>query len=40
MTAAVLFVAALVMCAAAVEYLVTEWRLLVRTLRGMADDAP
>ena len=37
---AILLVAALVTCAAAVEYLVDEWRALLRTLRRAAGDAP
>ena len=39
MTGAVLLVVAMLMFAAAVEYLIDEWRLLVGTLRGLADDA-
>ena len=40
MISAVLFVVAVMLMAAAIEYLVDEWRALLRTLRRAAGDAP
>ena len=39
MTGAVLLVVAVTLFAAAVEHLIAEWLELMRTLRGLADDA-